>query len=647
MPRKAQARPIPMLRKPEPGFFEEEGGETRPDPARYQNLRLNRSGTARPQTGAPESLNAPAREAVFTAELHELTRSVIDHTRLRPGDAPKRMNRAELPAEGAPAAGSLPASKPAGRTGSPGRTEVGSRPLRPTPGAKQSPVRRAELPAESMDSAARPATPGPQDQDPGSDRPLVFDDVTLFGSDSVAPSAPVVGPPATPEPLGEDDEFAPEVLDDIVAELEAELFEDESDAPAPYEPPEPTPVPAKTAATPDRDFLISDEDLYEHVALDEATKQEGKPEAVKPEDAKPEDAKPEDAKPEAAKPEAAKPEDAKPEAAKPEAAKPEAAKPEAAKSEADERASSIPPLEVLTEEAPPPLAPELLAKLHVLYQKSDLQPADFDAIVQEIVNATEADGLAVLLLNERRMAYQCLLSHALDELTTRSLFVGIKDRYVQPGVTFQAFALHGDLRQDFHFTKRFSSDALADFASMFVLNLSEFQVAGYLILFARTEQEASVVQKKLETLRALLRDLTPILLRARMHFWYDAEYEESQDTYILDELYLTLRRLSGGGTETVTVIHILVDGLLEETAWHVQLNRLADAVLPHLALEERVVIATPNRLLVMLRATDPEVILGFARSSADQWGLTLRTKTMRFPDDGRNLYNYLSLQPVP
>ncbi|MCB1314650.1 MAG: hypothetical protein KDK27_01785 [Leptospiraceae bacterium] len=299
-------------------------------------------------------------------------------------------------------------------------------------------------------------------------------------------------------------------------------------------------------------------------------------------------------------------------------------------------------------ESHPPLPVDIIERLKAVYMEESTQSDVFEPIMRQIAEICSADAYAFVLLNRELMVYQCLLHHNLDELTTRNLFFGLRDSYVDHEVSHQTIEFTTELRDAFAFSKRFSSECLHYYHSMVLFSLRPFDTHGHLLLFFRAKPEIDVGATT-DRLAPVFRDLIPAILRHRDVTW-DRERFLHPDTMIMDEIYRLFREISRGGSESIHVLHIMFnfdsdarfDSHSDSGYWQQTLGYLADGLVSLLHRDERLVMAAPDRLLVILRNTAPDEIQRRATELADGQAVQLEYKCMRFPDEGSNLYNYIA-----
>ncbi len=295
----------------------------------------------------------------------------------------------------------------------------------------------------------------------------------------------------------------------------------------------------------------------------------------------------------------------------------------------------------LLAETDSPLPDNTTITLQKLYTKRRIESTDFHEILDLVLEKSRADALAFLLLDSMQMVFRTLVGRGLDEASERNLYIGIDDQYVGSESHFQTIRFNSDaMREDFHFKKRFSTDFFERMDGLYIINLHPSGLPGFLVL--AYEDLNRLAENVLEiTLPPIMRDVLPVLNRYRTIAW-EPEHQSAVDSSIVDEIYKLLKHVSRSGRDELCVIHLRFPGLLQQSAWRTRLARIAESLSTAIGPGEKLIRATPERLILVLKETSPDSVIGAARESAGNWGQGLKHRILRYPESGRNFYNYIA-----
>lgn len=295
----------------------------------------------------------------------------------------------------------------------------------------------------------------------------------------------------------------------------------------------------------------------------------------------------------------------------------------------------------LLSESDSPLPDNTTVTLQKLYTKRRIEATDFQEILNLILEKSRADALAFLLLDSMQMVFRTLVSCGMDEASERNLYIGIDDQYIGSENHFQTIRFKSDaMREDFHFKKRFSTDFFERMDGLYIINLHPSGLPGYLVL-AYDDLNRLAANVLEITLPPIMRDVLPVLNRYRTIAW-EPELRSNVDSSIVDEIYKLLKHVSRSGRDELCVIHLRFPGLLQQSAWRTRLARIAESLSTAIGPGEKLIRATPERLILILKETSPDSVVGAARESAGNWGQGLSHRILRYPQFGRNFYNYIA-----
>lgn len=286
-----------------------------------------------------------------------------------------------------------------------------------------------------------------------------------------------------------------------------------------------------------------------------------------------------------------------------------------------------------------PAAQDLTGAIRLFYSHEENYEKALLAILIQMREMTGASALAALLYDTVCVAYRSFLDTGLDFLTRKNLYFALHDKFLNPEELIQIFNFDSNLKDDFHFRKKFSTEFFSAHAGSALVNLSSWGLAGYLIFFFEEKEQLRFPVP--DSVHEIITDIIPGLNRLQIKSKFAGEtslHNRDNPTWIMLQ---NMKQFSDSGKDEFTVMHVRIGNLHKHNSPSGIFDVILEAVRRKLQPRERILRVSFDRLVALLLPSDTQALKEFLEQTADGLGLETHFKTLQYPGNGRNLFNYL------
>ena len=285
----------------------------------------------------------------------------------------------------------------------------------------------------------------------------------------------------------------------------------------------------------------------------------------------------------------------------------------------------------------PPLPEDILKDLFRVYKANSYDAEDYRRIMEFLRERSGARGAVCLLLDQRHFVYRIALCAGLDSITKANLYFALHDKYLGTDLNHE-FISFRKLDHDYFFKKRFSSEFFQGMEGALFINLSRYGFPGYFTLFFSRFSDyrrEAMEQQVLPTIR----DLIPLMRRFEACAWKNPE-ENTGFEGVTARVYRSLKEISCSGKDQIKVIQVRFQNVLEHESYNVLKRRLRKILQGKLGQEERILLVSPDRIIVLLKSGNAEEYLDMIDRYSSRAKIDITRRVLVYPDEGYNLYNY-------
>ncbi|MCE9499769.1 MAG: hypothetical protein K8R21_04620 [Leptospira sp.] len=234
--------------------------------------------------------------------------------------------------------------------------------------------------------------------------------------------------------------------------------------------------------------------------------------------------------------------------------------------------------------------------------------------------------------------YSAAYSNGIDYITKNNMLFESDDPYLGKNKE-SILDISFDIRhiQDQFFLKKFSKEILSSYAGLLAIPLQSQGIDGYFMLFYEPgyDRSSNNLETVLKMVEAMIHPIIPVLSGiAANKFQINIP-----DNDILVKLYHSMKEVSEAGTQSCTVLRIVLRNYFATPDREVIRNEIITGVLPILSETERITEVSPSEIIVFYRNTEEaairEIVLEKNKNSFD-----ISFQAHKFPDEGKNYYTY-------
>lgn len=276
-----------------------------------------------------------------------------------------------------------------------------------------------------------------------------------------------------------------------------------------------------------------------------------------------------------------------------------------------------------------------------IYQKKELDESDFDFFMKKIKDVSQCNAAAILLYNDQLSVYQRLIDTGLDKTTSQNLYFGYDDVFLSKNTAWQKLDFNSELSHDFNFQKRMSSGFFHSNSNCLIYNFKDLGYDGYLIFFF--EKKSNPDNKFLEqALFPILTNLLPATMHLARQKWYSIKKQSNPSTLLNDKIYYILKKISRGGRKKINIMHAAFDNILELSNSEIKIRNLFIMVKNILPAGSEFILLAPHKCLIIYPQSIDVNFESMIQDWAQQESVLVRTKNFKYPDHSNNLYNFIS-----
>ena len=329
-----------------------------------------------------------------------------------------------------------------------------------------------------------------------------------------------------------------------------------------------------------------------------------------------------------------------------------------------EESPSLDAMSISHEEEPPPVVMDLmktsqsistiektdniytlgnLQNLRDIYSSPELKEEHFQPLLEMTHKKFCADASTFLLWDELNSSYRVLLHNGLDAHTLKNLYFGFFDLFLDQNLPSQFWNLN-TMRSNIFFAKRFSREFLQEKHVAHILNLARENSKHSVFLFLFYSHIPKQDMKNLmNEFFELFQDYLPALYRFRKSQWSD----RTEEHYLEDMLCQTsrlIKELSSGGKDTVSVLHLKLKGLgqYSDKEHQSKIDSIIQELSRLLNQEEKCILNHTEGMIFLLKVCNPSYFIQQAHKLSSSEGLSVQTVLKHYPQDGKNIHNYLN-----
>ncbi len=281
-----------------------------------------------------------------------------------------------------------------------------------------------------------------------------------------------------------------------------------------------------------------------------------------------------------------------------------------------------------------PYSLECVEAFQLLYGKDAPSDQDFAPILDLILNLSGGDGAAFLSLEGHGFTYAPVVARHIDNITLRNLRFAMEDPYLDSEVEEHQLRFDGHLMDDLHFRKRFGTDFFQSHAGAVFLNLRFSTFHGLLVLFFAETLPTGPVGPRL---REVLSDLLPAVTRRAEE--PRAPYADPRD--LTEQQFVLLKNFTKAGRTPMHVIRVDFPEILGHASGPLVIREICEVVLRHIWMEERLIVPRMDEIIVLAMPGRPAGLEESIQAIAARFGMAAVCSTLRFPEDGHNLFNFI------
>jgi hypothetical protein len=270
----------------------------------------------------------------------------------------------------------------------------------------------------------------------------------------------------------------------------------------------------------------------------------------------------------------------------------------------------------------------------------EIDPPRIEAICRYFQKLSGCQAFAILAFDAGKYLYRVIAERGLDDITRLNLCFRLEDPYLNFEIATEMLHLRSHLKNDLNFNKRFGTDFLYRMNGIIFCNLAPHGCPAFLTMFYRNPEliDESAVAKKIAP---YIEYLIPIIERMRAQIWKDSIIDAMN---IWSSIETEMRKLNSSNLRKLHVVYLSFysegegnRGRIERINYHFLEDALFD--------NERMLVIGPGRVLVIGTAERPERFQEIASDMARNLGLLSNVQILKFPENGRNILNFIQTGP--
>jgi len=273
-----------------------------------------------------------------------------------------------------------------------------------------------------------------------------------------------------------------------------------------------------------------------------------------------------------------------------------------------------------------------------IYENPEQIESGMDSILKELQHAVFAQAVAVLSLHQKSRTHQVMFHRGLDRITVENLQFRSGDPFLNQEDNYEILRLNHHLQNNINFSKRFGSEALTRFHSIFFVNLNLHDSPSWLLFFYRKEELPDPdelygkIENKLEHLPSIIESYKSI-------HWNEGVIEIGNFYLNISKNFIKILNDSGGNQ---SFIYFHFDPISDRALWDFFLQSIYAFIADLLHRKGEVMLEVgPGRLLVLSQFTDPTHLIESIREFSTKWGNTFEHTILTYPFYAKNILNYI------
>ncbi len=282
---------------------------------------------------------------------------------------------------------------------------------------------------------------------------------------------------------------------------------------------------------------------------------------------------------------------------------------------------------------------ELYQSLNELYDH-DYHEHESLGYLKRITKKVGLDSLCLSIYNRSMGCYMVSLAMGIDDETRTNLIFQWNDPFLQfeKGEEIIEIFFNNKLMTNLFFRKKFSSDTLARFGGMLVYPLKKYSVDGYFIFFF--EKNVHITPEKLKLVSECLNRMIVPFLPIVNGIAKEKIYLQIPDEDILAKIFQEMKEATNAGLESCVFVKIRLKKMFQTENSKEIREEIIQGIKNLLKSGEKILATSPVDLLVVTRdISEREFLKEIDKINAGR--LDLKINISRYPDDGKNFYNYL------
>lgn len=301
--------------------------------------------------------------------------------------------------------------------------------------------------------------------------------------------------------------------------------------------------------------------------------------------------------------------------------------------------SEIPDPENLWVRIPPPIDAGIYDALIHLSHVERAIPADFIPLNKHLLDINGAGALGWVLYDPYSFAARTYLDRGFDSYTRSNLYLGPSEDMTQDIIRSRYFVMEEVIASQMQFRKRFSSFFIHHYHGMELIDLSQFNMRGYLTLFYREAPEKMSPEKE-AVLHGAIRDMLPFVNAYKRRSDIE-QYRTDMTGNSFRRLYSILKGALKASRSRLNISYLVCDGLGSHSAWKLIQQQASLMLLGSLHEGERVIIIAPGILLAILTGSQKEEMGAITHRINGNLGTKFELHYISYPELGFNIMNYI------
>ncbi len=266
-------------------------------------------------------------------------------------------------------------------------------------------------------------------------------------------------------------------------------------------------------------------------------------------------------------------------------------------------------------------------------------PSDFIILNRFLARLRGAAAMGWVLYDPAVYASRTYLDIGFDSYTRSNLFIGPSEAIVEDMGIRQYFKMGTTVKQNLHFRKRLSSHFLNRFRGIEIVNLKQYNMRGYVVLFYKNEP-VKYDNKNENMFHATIRDMISFVNSFKRFQDYKSVASLGKGGSFV-RLYRILKGALKESRGRLPIAYLTSQNISVHSAWKLMQQQVATSLLHVLDEEERVMIVAPGVLLTILINTSKEDLEAAVSRLNGNLGTTFELHFFQFPDLGYNILNYI------